>query len=292
MLDRTSPPVRVPFDDRPGRSCGVWTQGRDVGWQRETAVKLGIVGKGGVGKTTTSALFAMAYTRRGNRVIAIDTDSNPNLGMSLGLSLEDTDAVPVMPRSIIVGRGGDTTADELVADYGRVTPSGVTLLSAIRVTEAGAGCTCSGHRTVRSLLGEAMDANADITIVDMEAGIEHLSRAGGTLAHADVLLVVMEPSRKSVVTAGRTVALAAELGLDRVYGLGNKARDDEDVEFFRTATALEGVPLAGVMPYAAQVRDADRLGTGVADLGADAVARAVDEVIDFLANNATPAVPA
>lgn len=245
-------------------------------------MKLGIVGKGGVGKTTTSAMFAKAYAERGRRVMAIDTDSNPNLGMSLGLDLDDVEAVPVLPRSMIVGTGGDLTVDELVDRFGRATPAGVTLLSAIRVDEAGAGCTCAGHATVRSLLGEALEQHADVTVIDMEAGLEHLSRSGGTLAHADVLLVVMEPSRKSVITAARTITLAEELGLSRVYGLGNKARDAEDRAFFERACAEAEVPLAGILPYAADVRDADRTGEAVVDLPDGAVRAAVDEVIDLL----------
>jgi CO dehydrogenase maturation factor len=223
-------------------------------------VKIGIVGKGGVGKTTVAALLAGAFVSRGRRVIAVDTDSNPNLGLSLGLSPTEVDAVPVLPRSIIVGRGGDQTVGELFADYGRPTPSGVTLLSAIRVTEAGGGCTCPGHATVRSLLAEALDDHADVTVVDMEAGLEHLSRSGGTLAHADVLVVVMEPSRKSVLTAVRTTELAAELGIARVLGLGNKARDEDDAAFLREAAHQHGLSLAGVLPRSEVVHQADRTG--------------------------------
>ncbi|MCA1691945.1 MAG: AAA family ATPase [Actinobacteria bacterium] len=37
-------------------------------------MKLGVVGKGGVGKTTLSALIAQTYAERGKRVLAIDTD--------------------------------------------------------------------------------------------------------------------------------------------------------------------------------------------------------------------------
>lgn len=253
-------------------------------------MKLGIVGKGGVGKTTTSSLIAAAYARRGLRVVAVDTDSNPNLGLSLGMTFDEIEAVPVMPRAIIVGQGGDVTVDELLDDYGRVTPVGPILLSAIRVAEAGAGCTCSGHATVRSLLGEALDEHADVTVVDMEAGLEHLSRSGGTLAHADVLLVVMEPSQKSVITAARTVALAAELGLDRVYGVGNKARDAEDVAFFEAACASHGVPLAGVLPFQSAVREADRTGVGIAMNPPPELQEALDAIIDGLGTNAVVTV--
>ncbi len=170
-----------------------------------------------------SSLLARTYAERGRRVVAVDTDSNPNLGLSLGLDLETVEALPALPRSIVVGRGGDCELDELFDTYGVATPSGVTVMSALRVTEAGAGCTCGGHRTVRSLLGEALDEHADVTIVDMEAGIEHLSRSGGTLAHADILVIVMDPSRKSVVTAARTITLAEELGIARCIAVGNKA---------------------------------------------------------------------
>lgn len=102
-------------------------------------MKLGIVGKGGVGKTTTSSLIAGGYARRGSRVLAIDTDSNPNLGMSLGLTLAETEAIPVLPRALAMGDGSGRSTAELLAEYGRSTPSGVTLLSAMRVDQAGAG---------------------------------------------------------------------------------------------------------------------------------------------------------
>ena len=61
-------------------------------------MKLGIVGKGGVGKTTLSALIAQEYAERGHRVLAIDTDSNPNLAISLGLDAEQADDIPLLPR--------------------------------------------------------------------------------------------------------------------------------------------------------------------------------------------------
>jgi CO dehydrogenase maturation factor len=103
-------------------------------------MKLGIVGKGGVGKTTISALIAQVYAERGKRVLAIDTDSNPNLALSLGLDAAQADEVPLLPRSLVVGAGtGGLTPADLVRQYGAVTPSEVTLLHAMRITQAGAG---------------------------------------------------------------------------------------------------------------------------------------------------------
>lgn len=135
---------------------------------------------------------------------------------------------------------------------------------------------------MRSLLATTIEDEADITIVDMEAGLEHLSRSGGTLAYADVLLVVMEPSRKSVVTAARTKTLADELGIPHTFGLGNKARSEADATFFREQCGEFGVPLAGVLPYADAVVQADRRGGVVETDGAEAVRQEIDRVLDFL----------
>lgn len=250
-------------------------------------MKLGVVGKGGVGKTSVTALVAQLLAAHGSRVVAVDTDSNPNLGLSLGLTVAQMLAAPSLPPRLVTsaeGAGG-LSVESVLRSYGVPTPAGVTLLSALRIVEAGGGCTCGGHASVRSLLGEALEAHADVTVVDMEAGLEHLSRSGGTLAHADALLVVMEPNRKSVLTAARTVGLAAELGLDAVWGLGNKSRGAADREFFERACADCDVPLAGVLPYEPAVMAADRSGTRLAPPEgplAVELSRALDVVMSVL----------
>ena len=135
---------------------------------------------------------------------------------------------------------------------------------------------------MRSILGAAIEEEADVTLVDMEAGLEHLSRSGGTLAYADVLLVVMEPSRKSILTAGRTIVLAEELGITRVYGVGNKARLPDDAEFFTTVCAEYNVPLAGIVPEDPDVVEADRSGIPLPPDQGEPVRKAVADVVDFV----------
>ena len=136
-------------------------------------------------------------------------------------------------------------------------------------------------RSVRSVLGAALEDECDVALVDMEAGLEHLARSGGTLAHADILLMVMEPTRRSVLTAARTIPLAQELGIPRVAGVGNKARLPEDAEFFEAVCAGYGVPLAGIIPHDPAIVAADRLGSAVrlpTGPGRDAVEAIVDYV--------------
>ena len=253
-------------------------------------MKIGVVGKGGVGKTTLSALLARSLADRGRRVLAVDTDSNPNLGLSLGLDSVQTEALPTVPRSIIVGSRGDLTVAELMADYAADTPSGVAVMSALRVTEAAAGCTCGGHATVRSLLGEALDTETDDTIVDMEAGIEHLSRSGGTLAHADVLVLVMEPSVKAVITARRTIALARELGIGAWVGVGNKVAGDQQDLLARLCADHE-VPLDVMIPASEDVVEADRVGVPLTRAEAGTVWAAVETLTDRLLETVSLPVP-
>ena len=250
-------------------------------------MKIGVVGKGGVGKTTVSALLARELGRRGRRVLAVDTDSNPNLGLSLGLDAAATEAVPTVPRSMVIGRRGDLTVGELMVGYAVDTPEGVALMSALRVDAAGAGCTCGGHATVRSLLAEALDDETDDTIIDMEAGLEHLSRSGGTLAHADVLVLVMEPSRKAAVTARRTIGLARDLGIERFVGLANKIAHGE-LDDFETLCGQLGVPVDVVVPAAAAVTAADRRGEPLELTDAPEVWRAVAQLADMTTLQPTP----
>jgi len=253
-------------------------------------MKIGIVGKGGVGKTTTSSLLARVLVSRGRRVLAVDTDSNPNLGLSLGLSPEAIETLAPIPRSMVVGQRGDMTVSELLEDFSVVTPEGVVLMSALRVDEAGAGCTCGGHASVKSLLGQALHTETDDTIIDMEAGIEHLSRAGGTLANADVLILLMEPSRKAVITAQRTIGLAKELGITRWIGVGNKVDSDEARQAIEDLCAEHGVPLDVVIPSAPDIVAADRRGEPLDRAFAPDLWDAVGQLVDALEIDATALV--
>ena len=143
---------------------------------------------------------------------------------------------------------------------------------------------------MRSILGAAIDEQADVTLVDMEAGLEHLSRSGGTLAYADVLLVVMEPSRKSILTAGRTIVLAEELGIPRVYGVGNKAQEGDE-EFFQEVCAEYNVILAGIVPADPDVVEADRRGQLLAAGEGQPVRDAVVRIVDFVDHALVGATP-
>jgi CO dehydrogenase maturation factor len=104
-------------------------------------MRLGISGKGGVGKTTISAVLSRELARRGHRVVAIDCDSDPNLGANIGLGEEGAARLrPFLDQSR--GRRSvpvDRPVAELLEAYGTPGPDGVTVLLGARVEQAGSG---------------------------------------------------------------------------------------------------------------------------------------------------------
>ncbi len=118
---------------------------------------------------------------------------------------------------------------------------------------------------MRGLLGElATGTNGEaMTITDMEASIEHMSR--GTIRHVDAMLMVTEPYFRSLETVGRMAPLARELGIERVWAVANKVRSARDEEIIRSYCAEHGVELAAVVPWDEAIQDADREGRALMD---------------------------
>jgi CO dehydrogenase maturation factor len=97
-----------------------------------------------------------------------------------------------------------------------------------------------------------------MTIVDLEAGLEHLSR--GTARHVETLFVVGEPYFKSLETASRSFALAKDLGIANVRMIANKVRSTRDEETVRDFAGRHNLPIAAVVPFDDAVVAADERG--------------------------------
>ncbi len=125
---------------------------------------------------------------------------------------------------------------------------------------------------MRGLLGElATGTNGEaMTITDMEASIEHMSR--GTIRHVDAMLMVTEPYFRSLETVGRMAPLARELGIEHVWAVANKVRSARDEEIIRSYCADHGVELAAVVPWDEAIQDADREGRALMDYEPEAPA--------------------
>ena len=134
---------------------------------------------------------------------------------------------------------------------------------------------CGAHAAVRHLLGGMQESNV-ITVIDMEAGLEHLSR--GTDRHVDALLVVAEPYFKALETARRCVELGRELKIPRVAAVANKFRSNRDLEAVRKYAASHNIEILAEVPYDDEIQSADLAGSAP-DLGErNAAAAAIEKV--------------
>lgn len=106
----------------------------------------------------------------------------------------------------------------------------------------------------------SVDIGAGVLIADLEAGLGTLSRLGDS--PVDAIVVVVEPTTKSIEVATRALDLAAEQGLGEVVVVVNRVRSDDDVEHVRSA--LGGREVIGV-PDDPEVIAADRAGVGLLD---------------------------
>lgn len=227
-------------------------------------MKVAITGKGGVGKTTVSALLAQAFSRAGRRVLAVDADPNSTLAACLGFPNPDkitplSEMVDLIEERTGVKPGTqgavfklNPRVDDIPSQFA-VEHDGISLLRMGAIKNGGAGCFCPENAFLRNLLLHLFLADRDVLIVDMEAGLEHLGRA--TVAGVDWLVVVVEPSRQSTETAKRIELLAGQIGITRIGVIGNKCRGDAEKEFIQQA--IGSLPLLGVIPYDDDLRRAE-----------------------------------
>ena len=114
---------------------------------RSEALKIAVAGKGGSGKTTIAATLARLLARRGHRVTALDGDPNPNLGVALGMSPGQLEALVRVPKEIVeIKEEGERrtlvltrSAEQITAEYATAGPDGVNLMVMVGVDHAGAG---------------------------------------------------------------------------------------------------------------------------------------------------------
>jgi CO dehydrogenase maturation factor len=237
-------------------------------------MKLAITGKGGVGKTTLTALLAQVYADAGRDVLAVDADPSPCLAGALGFP-DDLRAQlhPIAEMDELIEErtgakpgtvGGFFTLNPRVDDIPErfsVVHRGVRLLEMGNVDMGGSGCICPESAMLKTLFTHLLFRKDDVLLLDMYAGVEHLGRA--TVDFVDAMLVVVEPTRRSLGTAAQIKKLANDIGLTKLWLVGNKVRNDDEAKFLGTETP--GLPVLGFLPADLKVQEADRLGIPVYD---------------------------
>jgi CO dehydrogenase maturation factor len=252
--------------------------------------KIAVTGKGGVGKTTLTSLLAYVYAEKGANVLAIDVDPSPCLADALGFPSELTkDLTPIAQMEKLIyertGAKPGTTGgifklnprvDDIPERFS-VTHRGIRLLELGAVELGGSGCICPESAMLKSLVTHLVFYRDDFLIMDMYAGVEHLGRA--TAGMVDAMIVVVEPGKRSLGTATQIAKLARDIGIKKLFLVGNKMRNDQDAEFIAQNSDLE---LLGTLPATMDVVNADIQGLPVFDAvpGMTAAARSIAARLD------------
>ena len=229
-------------------------------------MKISITGKGGVGKSSLSALAARVIRDAGDPVVVIDADPDMNMATLLGVPAEQAVTPIIALKELIAERTGtkvgepapfftmNPRVDDIPEKYW-IDCRGIKLLAMGTIQRGGGGCACPENAFLKSLLGHLMIARREWVILDMEAGIEHLGR--GTALGVDSMVVVVEPNRTSLETAHRIRKLAEDLRIRRVQVVGNKVRNAAEERFIRDNA--DGLPVLGMIEASEDIR---RVSTG------------------------------
>ena len=261
-------------------------------WDKRMA-KIAVTGKGWVGKTTIAAGLARTFGSRGYRVIALDMDPSPNLASSL--SCKPAEAAAITPlvemEDLILERTGappegggmvfkiNPKVDDIPGRFGISCRDGVRLLVLGSIRTGGGGCFCPANALARRLV-DHLSGTTDLLIMDMEAGVEHLGR--GTTRTVEALLVIAEPTVKSVDAAGQIARLAHDLGITRIFGVVNKVTDGKGEPFLSRLATL-GVSPLGIISFDPAVQQADEEGAPVYDLpGGEGIRARIGEIATAL----------
>ena len=243
-------------------------------------MKIAVAGKGGAGKTTISGTIARALARSGHEVLAVDADVNPMLGISLGLGMDATERLAGIRQELSESRADDAihehTIEGLIERFGEDAPDGVRVVVASRVDMPDHGCLCCGVSADR-LLREMQDGGRTV-LGDLEAGTGVLTRMQtGSL---DVVLVVANPTPKSIEVARRAVeaAVAREI---TVLVVANRVASDDDLEAIRSVLGEHDM---AVVPDDPAITRADAEGLAPIDLDEHSPGvRAIVEISERLA---------
>lgn len=232
-------------------------------------MKIAITGKGGVGKTTFAGVLSKVLAEEGYGVLAVDADPDANLPMALGIPEEKLSSItPLSEIKDIIAKRTEAVpgvfgqmfklnpkVDDIPEKY-CIEHDGIKLLVMGTVKAGGSGCICPEHAFLRALMQHLLLTPQEALIMDMEAGIEHLGRA--TADCVDAFIVIAEPGQRSIQTLKTIKKLALDIGIQKIFVVGNKIRTNEEKSFI--INACENISILGFLPYDAALIEADMQG--------------------------------
>lgn len=251
-------------------------------------MKIAISGKGGVGKTTITAILAAQLKEQQQKVLVIDADPSPHLARTLGIENPEKITPVAEMTSLLTERAGKVEGSPMYNLNPRISDlpekfmlekDGVKLMVLGAIQTAQGGCACPENTVLKRLLTKMLLSPTETVLLDMEAGVEHLGR--GTIAGVDALLIVVIPSRSSIRTAEKIKKLAQDSGIPRTYFIGNQVEDQDDVTFLNERLSEN---LLNFFPSSRNIRKAERSGQAITGGEGGEEQKAARAIINHLLN--------
>jgi CO dehydrogenase maturation factor len=251
-----------------------------------------LAGKGGVGKTTLAALIIKYLLQNGTGSgLAIDADPATNLNIALGMDLETTigdireDMLATVKQTLLNGGaamgsmpGGVSKHEYLDYQIRSSLAEGDQCDLIAMGRPEGPGCYCAVNHNLRDVM-DSISKNYRYVIIDNEAGMEHLSRR--TTRDVDHLIVVTEPTYRSLITAHRIADLKQELDIriDKTWLILNRVAGEIPTAFHAEIKKMN-FTLLGAVPLDPELTDLEIHGQPVVGLStASPVYQAVAEMM-------------
>jgi CO dehydrogenase maturation factor len=264
-----------------------------------------VTGKGGVGKTTLTAVLARLLARHGHGVLAVDADPQMNLPYALGLPREQAHRlVPLNRNADYVeektgarpGSGWglffrlNPDVRDVVERFGVVGPDQVRLLVMGTLIQPAAGCLCPENSLLAAVVNAMTVRQDEVILMDTQAGVEHFGRA---LAKGfRQAIVVADPTFNAIQVAVQTARMAQGLGIPDIHLAVNRVRHVRDYD--RALDLIEaeaGFPFTTrhALPYEEQVLECEPPVSALLDGDDSPFLRAVHGLSGSLAGAATAA---
>ena len=212
---------------------------------------IAVSGKGGTGKTTFAGMMIRHLLDKGKGpILAVDADSNSNLNEVLGVEVRSTigEAREMMKKDVPTGMTKDIWFEYKVQEA-LTEAKGFDLIAMGR--PEGPGCYCAANTLARKCL-DLLTGNYRYIVIDNEAGMEHFSRL--TTRDVDLLFILSDSSRRSILTASRIRDLIHELDLRivREVLVINRVQGELDQEILKELKR-QNLELAGTIPVDEEV---------------------------------------
>ena len=209
---------------------------------KDRGCRIFITGKGGVGKTTITALLAHLFTEAGFTTLAVDEDPQMNLPYAIGIPREESDRIIPLAKNFDYveektgarpGTGWglmlklNPDVSDVVERFGAKGPGGVNILVMGTVEQAASGCLCPENTLLEAVIRYINLRENEVILMDTPAGVEHFGR---TIARGfDQALLVTDPTFNAVQVVRHAAQLAKELGIPSVYLVINRVRSEDDI---------------------------------------------------------------